>query len=154
VHFDIKRRPWTPLAAIALAAACSAPPAGAPGSGGASPDPSAQTRTTALGDTVHIELGRSASVDRGRLVLTFLSRGADSRCPANAVCVWMGDVAVRIAARGGNASTERELHTGVGPDAFTVNGYVVTLVGVLPYPGTELPNVPPATPTVLLSVTR
>jgi hypothetical protein len=141
-------------AAVALAAACSSPPAGAPGSGAASPDASTDTRSAALGDTVHIPLGRSASVDGGRLVLTFRARGTDSRCPANVVCVWMGDVAVRIAARAGKASAEAELHTGIEPHSLTLDNYVVTVVGLLPYPGTTAPEAPPAAPTVLLRVTR
>lgn len=93
-------------------------------------------------------------MDAGRLVLTFVSRGTDSRCPAHVVCVWMGDAAVRIGARAGNTSVERELHTGLDPHSLTVNGYVVTVVGLLPYPGTETPERPSATPTVLLRVTR
>jgi hypothetical protein len=103
---------------------------------------------------LQIALGRRASVDGGRLVLTFVARGADSRCPANVVCVWMGDAAVRVAARVANTSVERELHTGIEPHSFTVNGYVVTVVGLLPYPGTPSADVPGATPTVLLHVSR
>jgi hypothetical protein len=137
--------------AVAIAAACSSPPAAAPGSSGASPD---ANRSASLGDTVQIELGRSAAVDGGRLVLTFVSRGTDSRCPANVVCVWMGDVPVRIAARSGKTSAEAELHTGIEPHSLGVNGYVVTVVGLVPYPGTEAPEAPRATPTVLLRVTR
>jgi hypothetical protein len=66
----------------------------------------------------------------------------------------MGDAAVRIAARAGRTSVERDLHTGDEPHSLSVDGYVVTVVGLLPYPGTEAPDVPPATPTVLLRVTR
>src|SRR5687767_3795552 len=116
-------------AAVAIVAACSSPPAGGPGSGNASPDAGAQTRGASLGDTVHIQLGRSASVDDGRLVLTFVSRGTDSRCPANVVCVWMGDASVRIAVRTRTTSVEREVHTGIEPHSLTVGGYVVTVVG-------------------------
>ena len=154
MHFCATTRSGIVRAAVAIAAACSSPPAAAPGSSGASPDAGAQTRGAALGDTLHIELGRSASVDAGRLVLTFVSRGTDSRCPANVVCVWMGDAAVRIGARAGNTSVERELHTGLDPHSLAVNGYVVTVVGLLPYPGTETAERPSATPTVLLRVTR
>jgi hypothetical protein len=140
-------------AAVAVAAACSTPPAGAPGSSAASPD-AGTTRSASLGDTLHIQLGRSASVDDGRLVLTFVSRGTDSRCPANVVCVWMGDAPVRVAARAGNMSVERELHTGVEPHSFAINGYTVTVIGLLPYPGTGTAGAPDAAPTVLLRVTR
>jgi hypothetical protein len=141
------------IAAVALTAACASPPAAAPGSGASARAAGTQTGAS-VGDTVHIELGRSAPVDGAQLVLTFVARGADSRCPANVVCVWMGDVPVRIAARAGNTSVERELHTGVEPHSLTIDGYVVTVVGVLPYPGTEAPDAPPAPPTVLLHVTR
>lgn len=154
MHLHMTARMGILSAALTLAAACSSSPAAAPGSGGAAPDASTDTRSAALGDTVHIPLGRSASVDGGRLVLTFRGRGPDSRCPANVVCVWMGDVPARIAARAGATSVERELHTGIEPHSLTVNGYVVTLVGLLPYPGTAAREAPPAAPTVLLHVTR
>ena len=127
---------------LAIGGACTSPSAAAPGAS-ASPDPGAQTRAP-LGDTVHVQLGRSASVDAGRLVLTFLSHGTDSRCAANVVCVWAGDVPVRIAARTGRTSAEVELHTGLEPHSLTVDGYVVTLVGFLPYPGTNDRSAPTA----------
>jgi hypothetical protein len=123
-------------AALALAAACSSPPAATPGSGGTSSDASTDVTRAAVGDTVQIVLGRSASIDGGRLLLTFRSHGPDSRCPANVVCVWMGDVAVRLAARAGATSAEADLHTGLEPRTLSVGGYVVKLVGLLPYPGT------------------
>jgi hypothetical protein len=139
--------------AVAIATACSTP-VPAPGSSGAAPDASAQTQSASLGDTVPIQLGRSASVDGGRLVLMFVSRGADSRCPANVVCVWMGDASVRVAARTRTTSVERDLHTGIEPRSLTVNSYVVTVVGLLPYPGTAASEARPGAPTALLRVTR
>jgi hypothetical protein len=129
---------------------CSSPPAGAPGSGGAAPDASAETRSAALGDTIHIRLGRSASVDNGRLLLTFRSHGADSRCPANVVCVWMGDVVLRVGARAGRSTADAELHTGLEPHTLTIDRYVVKAVGMLPYPGTTPSD---STPIALLVVT-
>jgi hypothetical protein len=137
-------------ALAALAVGCSSPPAGAPGSA-AAPDAGSQVISASVGDTLRIPVGRSASVDNGRLVLRFVSRGADSRCPANVVCVWMGDAQVRIAARAGNASTERDLHTGLEPRSLTVGGYLVRVVGLLPYPGTTTGD---AVPVVLLMVER
>jgi hypothetical protein len=136
--------------ACVVVVACSGP-APVPGSG-ALPDPQAPARSAALGDTVRIRLGRSASVDRGRLRLTFVSHGPDSRCPANAVCVWMGDVAVRVAARLARLSVERELHTGLEPRSLTIDRYLVTLIGLLPYPGTEVEGGPVTVPTALLTV--
>ena len=151
VQFAALIRSKALTAAVGFTVACSAPPAATPGA--ASPDADAPTQSGSLGDTLHIELGRSASVDGGRLVVKFVSRGADSRCPANVVCVWMGDVAARIAARVGNRTVERELHTGLEPHSLTADAYVVTLVGLLPYPGTEAAEVPSARPTALVRVT-
>ena len=136
--------------AVAVGVACSSPPAATPGSGSASPDASADTRSAALGDTIHVRVGRSASVDNGRLVLTFRSHGSDSRCPANVVCVWMGDVAMRIAVRTARSTAEVDLHTGLEPRTLTVDRYVVKAVGMLPYPGTTPSD---ATPTAVLLVT-
>ena len=136
--------------AAVVAAACSSPPAAAPGSNGTRPDAGAGSRSEPLDDTVHVQLGRSVAVDDGRLVVTFVARLADSRCPANVVCVWMGDAAVRVAARAGRSTVEQELHTGVEPHSLSVDQYVVTVVGLTPYPGTD----DRSTPTVILRVTR
>jgi hypothetical protein len=139
------------LAAIAaIAAACSSPPAPSPGSGGAARDAAGRSRSGPLDDTLHVAIGRSASADDGRLVLTFTARLSDSRCPANVVCVWMGDAAVRVSARAGRTSIERELHTALEPRSLSLGGYVVTMVGLTPYPGTE----DHSTPTALLRVVR
>jgi len=85
-------------AALAVAAACSSSPAAAPGSTTA-PQDAADARGGPLDDTLPVALGRSASVDAGRLVLTFVARLSDSRCPANVVCVGSGDVAQRVTCR-------------------------------------------------------
>ena len=134
-------------AAVALAAACSKSPAAA--GSGAGPDVGAEPRAAAVDDTVRVQLGRSATLDAGRLVVTFVARLSDSRCPANVVCVWMGDAAVRIAARAGRISVEHDLHTGIEPHSLSVDRYVVTVIGLTPYPGTDEQG----TPTVGLRVT-
>jgi hypothetical protein len=128
-------RATIPSAVIAFVAACSSPPA--PGSRSASPDAATETASAALGDTVRIRLGRTVSVDNRRLLLTFRSHGSDSRCPANVTCVWEGSVAVRLGARAGSTSADVELHTGLEPRTLAIDGYVVKLVGMLPYPGTS-----------------
>ncbi len=154
VHLFVMRKTLLVGAAIAVAAACSSPPAAAPGSAGASPDPTSDSRSVPLDDTLYVALGQSASADRGRLVLRFDARLGDSRCPANVVCVWMGDAAVRIAARAGRTTVERDLHPGIEPHSLSVDRYTVTVVGLTPYPGTEAAEKPAVTPTVILRVER
>jgi hypothetical protein len=152
MRFSLRSRAGLGSLAVALAGACSSPPAAS--SAGAAPDAGAESRGTAVDDTLHVQLGRSATADRGRLTLTFLARLSDSRCPANAVCVWMGDAAVRVAARVGGTSVERELHTGVEPHSLSIDRYTVTVVGLLPYPGTAAAEAPSVVPTAVLRVVR
>jgi len=131
--------------------ACSTSPAAAPGSGGVPPDAAPESRGRPLDDTLHVGLGRTATADNGRLAVSFLARLSDSRCPANVVCVWMGDAAVRVSARAGRTTVERELHTGIEPHSLSVDRYTVAIVGLTPYPGTEGGG---GTPTVILRVER
>ena len=135
---------------LTLAVACSSAPAAAPGSAGVPPEASGEGRGGPLDDTLHVQLGRTATADNGRLAVTFTARLSDSRCPANAVCVWMGDAEVRVSARAGRTTVERVLHTGVEPHSLSVDRYTVTVVGLTPYPGTEAGG----TPTVVLRVER
>jgi hypothetical protein len=137
-------------AVLTLAAACSSSPAAAPGSGGLPPDASAESRGGPVDDTLRVEVGRTATADNGRLAVTFAARLSDSRCPANVVCVWMGDAAVRISARAGRTTVERDLHTGIEPHSLSVDRYTITVVGLTPYPGTEDGGVP----TVIVRVER
>jgi hypothetical protein len=127
------------LAAFVVAAACKSQPGPAVG---------ASSQGAPLVDTLRVELGKSAAAAGGRLVATFAAQLGDSRCPANATCVWMGDAAVRIVARVGRTSVDRVVHTGVEPRNLTVDRYTIAVVGLLPYPGTGVKG----TPTVLLEV--
>ena len=108
----------------------------------ASPDEPAATgnhaaaTARALGDTVRIAVGASASWDAGRFVVTFDTVEADSRCPADAMCVWQGDAAAgfHVSVDGRRAGTT--LHTATQPRQVEFAGYVLGLVNVEPYPGT------------------
>ena len=119
--------------AMAAAAACSS----AVVSERDASTPGASTQSGPRTDTLSIRLGQSALVDGGRLELKFDARVADSRCPANVVCVWAGDAHVRLMTRvSGGTSTPADLHSTTPPIKLTVDRYTVTMVGMTPYPGT------------------
>jgi hypothetical protein len=87
-----------------------------------------------------IKYGQELTVKDQDLKVTFASLRDDSRCPANATCVWEGDATILISVR--QANTEEsplELHTN---RRFTQEGkyqqYVIRLVALDPYPSTNL----------------
>ena len=125
---------FIPTLALAAATACSsavAPVRDASTNLGASAQSGART------DTLSIRLGQNASLDGGRLQLSFDARVADSRCPATAVCVWAGDAHARVTTRvaGGAASTV-DLHSTLEPKTLKVDRYSISMIGMTPYPGT------------------
>ena len=90
-----------------------------------------------LGPTVPIDEefvlapGDSATVED--LEVRFLRVLNDSRCPADANCVWQGDATVQIAATIDRRTRELELHTSE-TKPVTYEGYSIHLVQLQPYP--------------------
>lgn len=123
------------LIASAAVAACSS--AVAPAHDASSPPPYTSVFTGARTDTVSVRLGSSAVFDGGRLELKFEARVADSRCPANADCIWAGDAQVRLVTRvAGGTATAVDLHTALEPNKLKVDRYTISMIGLTPYPGT------------------
>jgi hypothetical protein len=123
-----------PLALVACAGASSAPTEG----------PSARPAAAAMGDTLWLPLGATARLSGGG-TLAFVARGDDSRCPANALCVWEGDAAITVRATAAGAGAgERVLRTNrrFGSDTITVGGTGLRLVGLLPFPIAGAPPAP------------
>jgi hypothetical protein len=102
-------------------------------------------------DTLTISLGQTASTRDGRFGLTFAQLVDDSRCPANAVCVWEGDAAVRLRAATTTDAVEATIHTRLDPKVLEVRSYTVSLLEVQPYPGTGNDK---QTPRVVVRVVR
>jgi hypothetical protein len=101
------------------------------------------------GDSLTLAPGVAATLDGGKLAITFERVVEDSRCPADVLCAWSGQVvvALRVEAEGdevqmvelggftdndGNLLPER---AGAAPPAGAdVDGYTVQLLAVTPYP--------------------
>ena len=132
---------------LVAAAACSS-------NGGTAPkaEPSPSSASASFDDTVRVMRSQATPVDGGRLTITYTDL-ADSRCPANAVCVWQGDAAATLRLDAGGAVAAPTLHTAIEPKAAAHAGYTVTLLRADPYPGTEPENARLA-PTLLLRVAR
>ena len=78
--------------------------------------------------------GQSVEVDGASFRLEFLGVTGDSRCPADAVCIWGGDAVVHVRALD-PGRTDFELHTGDVSQGSAVHGQVqITLEELQPYP--------------------
>jgi hypothetical protein len=83
----------------------------------------------AVNETVHVA-GSSLSV-------TFFNVTEDSRCPADAVCIWAGQVTVEVGVRENSTDLGRfNLTLGDNPLAAqqNVSSYLIRLIEVQPYP--------------------
>ncbi|WP_339786149.1 hypothetical protein [uncultured Imperialibacter sp.] len=98
--------------------------------------------TETASDTLAIKLGETITSTGGEQ-LTFKKLVEDSRCPANAMCIWQGMVTVEMQARVGSKTETFTLTTNPQDPktSAVVLGYEITLVNVFPYPGTSIEEV-------------
>lgn len=78
-----------------------------------------------------LKFGESVLLNN-EMLITFISVGADSRCPIDAVCVWAGDAEIKLKIKKGGLEKDVVLHTGLSPRSFVVDGYEIILTDVLP----------------------
>jgi hypothetical protein len=98
------------------------------------------TAPTPVDREVVLAPGESTAVTSD-LTLRFVGVPADSRCPADALCIHLGDAIVRIHVDAGATQAERELHTS-DRKPVSVEGLRVELVQLAPYPFSSGPIQP------------
>ena len=94
---------------------------------------------------VTLRQGEYKRVAGEQLAVGFKGVLADSRCPLDAVCVWMGDAVteLELTAVGGETG-KLELHTSLEPRSQLWNGVKVTLLELQPAPRASEPTRPAA----------
>ena len=83
------------------------------------------------GGTVALLPGASASLPDG--LLRYVRLASDSRCPANAQCVWAGDATIDLEWRprsGGTRTMTLHLNPQAGPDRAALDGRTVVFTGL------------------------
>ena len=79
--------------------------------------------------------GETISIDRTSVRLQFVEVSGDSRCPADAFCVWAGDATVHVRALDAGTDADYMLHTGdASRTAATHRQLRIELVQLAPYP--------------------
>src|SRR5688572_2462617 len=103
---------------------------------------------------VTLRAGEYKRVAGEQLGVGFTRVVEDSRCPIDAVCVWMGDGVAEIElAAGGGRTGKIELHTSLEPKSQIWNGAKITLLELAPAPRAAEPT-RPAAYSVRLQVER
>ena len=127
------------VSALLLTAACS---------GGTGPEPNLnQTPDGAQTVSQPVQLtlrhGEERRIEGTVLRLRFNRVVEDSRCPIDAVCVWMGDGVAEVGiAAGSGTKTPLTLHTSLEPHAADWNSVRVTLLELRPAPRAAEPPDP------------
>lgn len=92
-----------------------------------------------------LPVGKTAALRGSATRLTFNQVREDSRCPANAVCVWEGDAKIEvIITRNGAAAESRVMSITPPNNELRTGNLHIRFVGLAPYPGTTPENVPRA----------
>ncbi len=93
-----------------------------------------------------IAINQIASYDAADLHLRFVNVTEDSRCPSDVQCVWEGQVTISLEATRSSDSGSDNFSLTIGPDnelsTRKVDGHLVRLVGVEPYPVSTEPILP------------
>ena len=132
---------------LLLAAACSKPPAEPTGA------PQGAIVEARFDEEFDLRAGATANVGNA-LTVAFRRVAGDSRCPMDAVCVWMGDATVQLDVTVGRmAWTPRELHTHLEPKRTTFREFAIELVSLTPYPQSDR-SIRPEDYVARLRVTR
>ena len=80
------------------------------------------------------------------LKLCFDAVVSDSRCPANAMCVWQGAARAKFSFTKNGESNTFNLSTITMPPTYTkdtiISGYKIEFINLSPYPGTYTPPAP------------
>jgi hypothetical protein len=110
--------------------------------------------------TLNVGLKKCADgkISGDKLSLCFESLISDSRCPANAMCVWQGTAVAKFSLTKNDERISFELATiNMSPNYHkdtTLMGYKIEFVDLSPYPGTVATPVPAEQIKAELKITR
>jgi hypothetical protein len=126
------------LVALLVGAACSHTPT---------------TPSAPLGTPFKVGVGQSVRVESAGLELGFDQVLEDSRCPADAICVWAGTARLKAWLRAGDAARrEIELKT-FPPQPLAIDGFSVEVQALEPFPYSNV-RIDPRGYVATLIVTR
>tara|TARA_Y100001972_G_C7666757_1_gene337392 strand:+ start:8318 stop:8740 length:423 start_codon:yes stop_codon:yes gene_type:complete len=96
-------------------------------------------RKISLDETFVLQYGETKILDgQDHFSISFIDLLEDSRCPANAICVWEGQARVKIEINENFEILTKELTTGTlkenQANKINIGHYTIELLKVIPYP--------------------
>ena len=80
--------------------------------------------------------GQEKNIIGTKYTVKFVSVLEDSRCPTGAVCVWAGNVKIKIQiGKKGGAAEGFELNTNLKPQTIEYKGFQIKITSLSPRPG-------------------
>lgn len=110
--------------------------------------------------TIELKLHESAegNLNGDRVKITFDAVVSDSRCPANAICVWQGAATATFSFSKNNSNHRFNLSTITMAPNYSkdtiIAGYKIEFINLLPYPGTFIPPAPDSDIKAELKITK
>jgi hypothetical protein len=83
---------------------------------------------------ITLQVGETAAIDNGNLLITFNEVTEDSRCPVDVVCIWAGNGAAALKLETSEQTDTITLNTLQEPQTRKFEGYEITLKDLQPYP--------------------
>lgn len=88
-----------------------------------------------IGQSFELAHNQTANASDGQITVHFTNVASDSRCPADAVCVWEGESSIELSVKVNTVEEQITLSTHVDfGKRDTVSQFVFTLLDVQPYP--------------------
>jgi hypothetical protein len=110
--------------------------------------------------TIELKLHESAdgNLNGNRVKIGFEGVVSDSRCPANAICVWQGAATATFSFSKNGSNHRFNLSTITMEPNYKkdtiISGYKIELINLLPYPGTFTPPAPDSDVKAELQITK
>ena len=101
---------------------------------------------------------KKGTIDGNDLTICFNAVVSDSRCPANAMCVWQGAATASFSLTKNGHSQNFNLSTITMPPNYTkdtiIAGYKIEFINLSPYPGTVPDPIPDSQRKAELKITK
>jgi hypothetical protein len=89
-------------------------------------------------ETLRVQINKEKRFPKAKLSVRFVELVEDSRCPADAQCVWAGNAKIKIRVTLNGRGHDLSLDTNGAHQSATAEGYTIKLVGLTPAPRSNI----------------